>query len=37
VTLEMAWGEARFGRLSRHPAPGAAGDIVRGEVAPMWD
>jgi len=33
----MAWGVARFGRLSGHPLPAAAGDIVRGEVAPMWD
>jgi len=29
----MAWGVARFGRLSGHPAPAAAGDIVRGELA----
>lgn len=37
VTPEMAEGLARLGRLTGQAVPAASGDIVRGELAPLWD
>jgi hypothetical protein len=37
VTVEMAEGVARLGRLSGHAVPTAAGDIVRGELSSLWN
>jgi ABC-type nitrate/sulfonate/bicarbonate transport system substrate-binding protein len=37
VTLEMAEGITRLGQLSGHAVPAVPGDIVRGDLAPLWD
>lgn len=36
VTPEMAEGIARLGRLSSRAVPEVPGDIVRGDLAPLW-